>query len=126
MKIAKTVLEVLCLALLQLAYSGLLASSLSAERRTLRIGDLERTFSICVPKAYNDTQTPIPLVLVLHGGGGNADQAARPTGMNEAADKAPFIAVFPEGTARKESRLLTWNAGNCCGYAYANQMDDVG
>ena len=126
MKIAKTVLEVLCLALLMLASSGLLVSSLSGERRVPRIADLERTFSVYVPKAYDDTQTRIPLVLVLHGGGGNADRAARVTGMSEMGDKAPFIAVFPEGTARRERGLLTWNAGNCCGYAYENRVDDVG
>jgi polyhydroxybutyrate depolymerase len=95
------------------------------QQRILKIGDLERTFSVFVPRAY-DARTPIPLVLVLHGGGSNADQAARMTGMNETADNAPFIAVFPEGTARRERRRLTWNAGNCCGYAYANQVDDVG
>ena len=96
------------------------------QRRILRIGDLERSFSVYVPRAYDGTRTPIPLVLVLHGAGGNADQVARITGMSEIADKAPFIAVFPEGTARKEHGLLTWNAGNCCGYAYENQVDDVG
>ena len=96
------------------------------QRRILRIGDLERSFSVYVPRAYDGTRTPIPLVLVLHGAGGNADQVARITGMSEIADKAPFIAVFPEGTARRERGLLTWNAGNCCGYAYENRVDDVG
>lgn len=40
-------------------------------------------------------------------------------------DEAGFIAVYANGTGRFE-RMLTWNAGNCCGYAMRNNVDDVG
>jgi polyhydroxybutyrate depolymerase len=46
------------------------------------------------------------------------------TGLNEKADEAGFLAVYPNGTGEKRS--LTWNGGNCCGYAVENQVDDVG
>lgn len=67
----------------------------------------------------------LPLVLVLHGGGGNAAYAERMTGFTDKARKEGFIVVYPEGTGRQEGQLLTWNAGHCCGYAMANRVNDV-
>ena len=34
--------------------------------------------------------------------------------------------VYPEGTRRFWGKLLTWNAGHCCGYAMQQKTDDVG
>jgi polyhydroxybutyrate depolymerase len=65
------------------------------------------------------------VVLAFHGGGSNAQQMVRFCGLNEKADEAGFIVVYPSGTGRLE-RALTWNAGNCCAYAVFNQVDDVG
>ncbi|MEW6734898.1 MAG: polyhydroxybutyrate depolymerase, partial [Acidobacteriota bacterium] len=45
---------------------------------------------------------------------------------SDKADKENFIVVYPSGTGPLEDRLLTWNAGNCCGYALDNKIDDVG
>ena len=42
------------------------------------------------------------------------------------ADRAGFLAVYPDGTGRWRDRLLTWNAGSCCGYAFDHHIDDVG
>lgn len=67
-----------------------------------------------------------PLVMVLHGGGGNAWQVARMTGMNDLADRENFLVVYPNGTGPLPRALLTWNAGNCCGKALDDQVDDVG
>jgi len=67
-----------------------------------------------------------PLIIVLHGGGGNRHNAAQMSGMNALADQGNFIVVYPDGTGRLEDKLLTWNAGNCCGYALDNNIDDVG
>ncbi len=68
----------------------------------------------------------MPLVIVLHGGGGNAAYAERMTGFTEKARKEGFIVVYPEGTGLLQSMLLTWNAGHCCGYAMNQKVDDVG
>lgn len=68
-----------------------------------------------------------PLVFVLHGGGGNADNAVMMTGFDRVAARDRLIAVYPNGTAaRQEGRLLTWNAGHCCAAAMDNRVDDVG
>jgi polyhydroxybutyrate depolymerase len=79
-----------------------------------------------IPRGLAQRDVPVPLVLVLHGGGGNADNAERMTGFTDEADKEGFIVVYPEGTGRFKGKLLTWNAGHCCGYAMKNRVDDVG
>lgn len=70
---------------------------------------------------------PAPVVIVLHGGGGNAANAARMTGFSRIAQREGAIAVYPDGTSgRARGRLLTWNAGHCCAAAMQNRVDDVG
>lgn len=69
----------------------------------------------------------LPVVLVLHGGGGNAENMRAMTGMNDVADKHGFIAVYPEGFGSPViGRMRTWNAGDCCGPAMKKKSDDVG
>jgi polyhydroxybutyrate depolymerase len=66
------------------------------------------------------------VVLSFHGGGGNAAIQQSATGMDALADQQGFIVVYPNGTGPLEGRLLTWNAGACCGYAMKKGVDDVG
>ena len=68
----------------------------------------------------------LPVVINLHGGGGNAANQQKYSLMDALADRAGFIAVYPNGTGRFQDRLLTWNAGTCCGPAAFGQVDDVG
>ena len=68
-----------------------------------------------------------PMVVVLHGGGGNAENAVTMTGFDRVAAREGLIAVYPNGTAaRRQGRLLTWNAGHCCASAMDAKVDDVG
>ena len=46
--------------------------------------------------------------------------------MDTLARAAGFIVVYPNGTGFLPNRLLTSNAGTCCGSAAANNIDDVG
>lgn len=69
---------------------------------------------------------PVPLVIVLHGGGGNAAITERMTGFTKKAIKEQFIVVYPNGSSHFEDKLLTWNAWHCCGYAMEKDVDDVG
>lgn len=84
-----------------------------------------RTYILHIPKSYNG-ETPMPLVIALHGGGGRAESMQGKSGFNKLADKEGFIVVYPDGTGRFENRLFTWNAGYCCGYALDNNIDDIG
>jgi len=95
----------------------LLKGVLIADRR-------KRTYYVHVPPQY-DPQKPTPLVIVLHGGGRKALGAVRISEMNLKADEKGFIALYPNGTGKLMSSLLTWNSGNCCGYAMRHDIDDV-
>lgn len=92
--------------------------------RTLTVDGRSRSYLVHVPPQYLPDR-PVPVVLAFHGGGSNADQMVRFCGLNEKADQEGFVVVYPNGTGRTD-RILTWNGGNCCGYAMLNAVDDVG
>ncbi|WP_291091290.1 PHB depolymerase family esterase [Hydrogenophaga sp.] len=97
-------------------------------RFTLQHGGLSREYLVHVPARYR-AGTPMPLVLSFHGGGGNMDIQAndRTYGLISHAEKAGYVAVFPNGFSRLRSgKLATWNAGLCCGQARERNVDDVG
>lgn len=75
------------------------------------------------------------LVLVLHGGLGNANriaeqQAESGLNLNAVAAKDGFIVAYLNGTPVTRllgSKFLGWNAGGgCCGVPAADNVDDVG
>jgi polyhydroxybutyrate depolymerase len=94
-------------------------------RQTLTHDGRARSYVLRLPPSLG-RGAPVPLVLVLHGGGGNASNAERMTGFTPLAGAEGFIVAYPEGTARGRAPMLTWNAGHCCGYAMQNRVDDVG
>jgi polyhydroxybutyrate depolymerase len=83
-----------------------------------------REYVLHLPPSSSDAK-PLPLVIAMHGGGGNAENQIKTTGMNDKADHAGFVVVYPQGITRFRTRLRTWNAGNCCGYALTEHVDDV-
>jgi polyhydroxybutyrate depolymerase len=88
-------------------------------------GGQRRPFIVHLPKGQ--AKENLPVVLVLHGGGGNAENMRSMTGMNDVADKHGFLAVYPEGFGSPlMDRMRTWNAGDCCGPAVKKKSDDVG
>lgn len=92
--------------------------------RTITVGGRVRSYLLHVPPSPNRGR-PMPVVIVLHGGGGSAETIARTSGFNDKADEERFVVIYPNGTGRLRDRLLTWNSGNCCGYAHENNVDDV-
>lgn len=91
--------------------------------RTIQMDGSERSYLVHIPPKY-DSKKPTPVVLAFHGGGANAAHMVSYCGLNRKADEAGFIVVYPNGTGRLD-KLLTFNAGNCCGYAMTNRIDDV-
>lgn len=91
---------------------------------TLVSGGVTRSYLLHVPDRLPPGRQA--LVLVFHGGGGNARNAERMSGMSELAEREGFVVAYPNGSGRLKTRLLTWNSGNCCGYALDHQVDDVG
>jgi polyhydroxybutyrate depolymerase len=95
------------------------------QEKTIEAGGRMRRYVLHVPPQY-DGKKPLPLVIVLHGGGGNAASAERMSGFSAKADREEFLVAYPNGNGRLRDRLLTWNSGNCCGYARSENVDDVG
>jgi len=76
--------------------------------RSVKMGDVERTFVVHVPPKY-DAKKPTPVVLVYHGAFTNAAITVLWTGLNAKADQAGFIAVYPNGSG--VGTTLFWNSG---------------
>jgi polyhydroxybutyrate depolymerase len=90
-------------------------------------GGITREYLVHVPRSYSGA--PTPMLVALHGGGGDADFQATDAKYKliSKSEQAGFIAVFPNGYSRFASGVLaTWNAGTCCGKAQETKIDDVG
>ena len=88
---------------------------------------ITREYLVHVPRSYRGA--PTPMLVALHGGGGDADFQADDSKYRliSKSEAAGFIAVFPNGYSRFPSGILaTWNAGTCCGKAQETKIDDVG
>lgn len=87
-------------------------------QHTMSFGGLERSYRLYIPSGL-----PIsaPLVVMLHGGFGSAQQAERAYGWDQLADGAKFAVAYPDGIGR------AWNVnGGCCGRPGRENVDDVG
>jgi polyhydroxybutyrate depolymerase len=96
-----------------------------SQREIFDYNGQSRSYILHLPPLYNGDDE-MPLIVVLHGGGGNAKNIEDATGFSEKADEEGFIVVYPDGSGRFDRYLLTWNSGFCCGYALKNNIDDVG
>lgn len=95
------------------------------EIKEITSGNTTRKYLLHIPANYNSKEK-VPLILVLHGGGGNGRNAEKMTWFSQKADKENFIVAYPYGTNKLFSeKLLTWNAGNCCGHALDKNVDDI-
>lgn len=69
------------------------------------------------------------LVVILHGGFGNATQIQSYLGLDPLADKNGFVVAYLNGTKVMKigsDNMRGWNAGECCGQPQAKNTDDVG
>jgi len=94
-------------------------------RRHIDHDGRRRSYIVHVPPQAAG-EKPLPLVLNFHGGGGNAAGHREYTGLDRLADEEGFLVVYPDGTGRFGTLLLTWNAGACCGFSMEHGIDDVG
>jgi polyhydroxybutyrate depolymerase len=69
-------------------------------------------------------ENPRPVVLVLHGGGGSAEDQRRLTGFDAVAVAEGFAVVYAEGTAWAEGRHA-WNTGHLL-RGNVGGADDIG
>lgn len=88
-----------------------------ATAHTISVGGLDRTYRLYLPAGLPPAA---PLVVMLHGGFGSADQAERSYGWNQLAEQAKFVVAYPDGLNR------AWNSGGgCCGRPGRDNVDDV-
>jgi len=88
------------------------------------IDNLKRKYILHIPSpGFNH---PLPVVFVLHGGGGNGEKMIKLTygGFDKLADKKGFIVVYPDGFEKN------WNDGRSKSEAssetFKNNTDDAG
>ena len=98
----------------------------------LKVGDLDRRYTVHVPPGY-DGRAALPVVIMLHGGGGTGRAAAVETGWSQKADRAGFLAVYPDAMPPDPTKPSSfarnpqlWNDGSERFYHGQNRVDDVG
>jgi polyhydroxybutyrate depolymerase len=91
------------------------------EERSLKVGELERTYYLHIPDGLNSAQS-VPLVFLFHGYTENGAYARNYSGMDDIANANGFVVVYPEGSGSDGSP--SWNAGLCCGGAVTDNVDD--
>jgi polyhydroxybutyrate depolymerase len=87
-----------------------------SELHTIDVVGTSREYRVHVP---DELAADPALVVMLHGGLGSSAQAEDAYGWDALADAHGFVVVYPEGLGR------TWNAGDCCGRAARDGVDDV-
>ncbi len=89
-----------------------------SKQEELIVGNEKRDFLLHVPRSYRDGAA-VPLLIVLHGGGGSAGDMQKLTRFNNLSAEAGFIVVYPEG----EKNL--WNDGRMADNLIRKGADDV-
>jgi polyhydroxybutyrate depolymerase len=92
------------------------ASDLAGEPRTLQVNGESRRYFLYMPESA-PVRRPAALVLVFHGGGGQASGIAPHTGFSRLAEREGFVVAYPQGVNGR------WNDGR--GIVGATH-DDVG
>ena len=96
------------------------AASAEVRTRNIQLGDATRTYLLFLPASPRALASGLPLVVMLHGGGGAAEQMVRFTRFNEIAAREYFAVAYPQGLARR------WNDGRVFRGRGETDADDVG
>ena len=90
----------------------------SSSERKVTIDDLERSYLLYIPPGL-DSQQPVPVVFAFHGYGEKARGMQRDSGLNDVADLANYLVVYPKGV------FNSWNIGDeLPGYAVEHKIDE--
>jgi polyhydroxybutyrate depolymerase len=90
----------------------------TSQGRTLMYDGRLRSYRVFVPAGV---AADAPILVGLHGGLlGNPQQFEKSSRFSEFAATHGFVVLYPQGVNN------TWNAGDCCGTAHNQNVDDVG
>jgi polyhydroxybutyrate depolymerase len=92
-------------------------------KRTLVSSGRERWYIGHISSRWDGT-SKLPLVVAIHGATSNPRLMERFCGLSDKADQAGFVVIYPAGSGVLPN-VLTWNGGDCCGYAKDQRIDDV-
>lgn len=70
----------------------------------------ERSYVLHIPDAFDGTQAA-PLVVFLHGGGGNAESAQNFTNFNEISEEYGFLMAYPQAGFKSAVDSYVWADG---------------
>lgn len=87
--------------------------------RSLTVEGRRRSYYLDIPGDLRPMRQ-VPVILAFHGGSGNPVEIAKVTRLSERAVPLGFVVAYPGGYKN------TWNAGDCCGPARDEGIDDVG
>jgi len=93
-------------------------------RESIRYAGEDRHYFVSAPSALSPEKR-YPLLMVFHGGGGNAEQVLQSSDLVQRAEKEGWILISPAGSGRLP-QMLTWNVGFGFGYALERHTDDIG
>ncbi len=97
--------------------------------RHVRMGDWTRDYLLHVPR-----QSPtnifgrarrFPLIIVLHGSGATGETVRQQSGMDSVAEAHRFLVAYPDGSGELFGLSSDWNAGECCGGAHLDKVNDI-
>lgn len=111
-------LALLLLSALAACQRGQAASTAQDFSGSLVVGGLTRSYLGHLPAGY-DGSRPVPLLLALHGGGGQAKGMNGLTHLNKIADERGFLVVYPDGYK------LHWGDGRGISPSERDGVDDV-
>jgi polyhydroxybutyrate depolymerase len=101
-------------------------------RFKIQVGQRMRRCMVHLPSGC-EVRTGLPAVIMLHGGGSTGRATALETGWSRLADRAGFLAVFPDALPRDPTRPSSfpanpqlWNDGSSRYYAHREEPDDIG
>lgn len=104
----------------------LILTNISAADETLRgtieYDDMQRTFTLFLPSAYDENDAPLPLSIALHPSGSRAATMAAITGFNTIAEREGFVVLYPEGPGG----YWDYGAGTSQWETVTDQRDDPG
>ncbi|MCU1425433.1 MAG: lipoprotein [Microbacteriaceae bacterium] len=97
------------------------------DARIITVDGEDRSYVARVPEsAVIGSPMPLPVLIVMHGAGGNSAKVEAASGLTRYAAANNFIAVYPNGTMAADIEgQLAWNAGDCCAAPLRNDVDDV-
>ncbi|MHA1821473.1 MAG: alpha/beta hydrolase family esterase [Promethearchaeota archaeon] len=107
----KLTIIILSVVLMGFLGGGIYRYMLSLGYQTISVDGIVRQYRIHIPANY-DEDTPVPLVIGLHGAFGNAKQFEDSSGLDAVSDSNGFIIAYPDGLGVTKYKFHYWNSGH--------------